>query len=86
MASFLTEERFEKFIAGGLAGAIAKSTIAPLDRVKVLFQTTTRLFNLQSGVHESKRILSQEGFSAFWKGNCAQLLRITPYTAIVASM
>ena len=83
MAGLLSEEAFEKFVAGGLAGAVAKSTIAPLDRVKVLFQATTRIFSLQNGLGESHRIMSQEGFAAFWKGNCAQLLRITPYTAIV---
>lgn len=83
MAGLLDEQRFEKFVAGGLAGALSKSAIAPFDRVKVLFQTTTRLFSLKNGLMESNRIWSQEGITAFWKGNCAQLLRITPYAAIV---
>jgi hypothetical protein len=85
MVGLLTEDIFEKFIAGGVAGAVAKSVIAPLDRIKVLFQTTTRLFTLHNGWLEMHRISSQEGIRAFWKGNCAQILRIMPYTAIVTT-
>lgn len=72
-----------RFMSGGLAGMVAKSAIAPLDRVKVLFQATIRTFSFKSCVEEFRRILTHEGPLAFWKGNGAQLIRIFPYSAIV---
>jgi solute carrier family 25 protein 16 len=76
-------EDLNRFLSGGLAGIIAKTAIAPLDRVKVLFQATVRHFSLINCVAEFKRIISHEGYLAFWKGNGAQLIRIFPYSAIV---
>lgn len=36
-------------VAGGVAGCVAKSVIAPLDRVKILFQTNNPHFQRHSG-------------------------------------
>lgn len=83
MTELFSKEKLRKFVSGGIAGGIAKSTIAPLDRVKVLFQATIRKFNFHSAIGEFTRIRQEEGIRAFWKGNGAQVLRIVPYTAIV---
>ena len=61
----------KKFIAGGIAGAVAKSAIAPLDRIKILFMTNGRTFNYKEGIKEAYRILIEEKFISFWKGNMA---------------
>lgn len=83
MTELFSKEKLRKFISGGIAGGVAKSAIAPLDRVKVLFQATVRKFSFKSAIHEFARIKQEEGIRAFWKGNGAQVLRIVPYTAIV---
>lgn len=59
------------FLAGGLAGMIAKTIVAPIERVKLLMQLSTNSIPLKSvGTvwTTSSRIYRQEGFLAFWRG------------------
>jgi solute carrier family 25 protein 42 len=69
--------------AGGLAGAVAKSAIAPLDRVKILFQVAPdRVFNYSAAVRDAKLIIQEEGVSGLWRGNGAMMVRVVPYAAV----
>ncbi|VDQ07338.1 unnamed protein product [Trichobilharzia regenti] len=69
-------------MAGGLAGCVAKTTIAPLDRAKINFQSTCMRFNVHSLVGFLKDTYSKHGFLCLWRGNTATLARIFPYAAI----
>ncbi|KAL8101569.1 mitochondrial carrier protein CoAc1 [Apium graveolens] len=72
----------KELIAGGAAGAFAKTAVAPLERIKILFQTRTEGFR-SLGVHQSlKKILNHEGVLGFYKGNGASVVRIIPYAAL----
>ncbi|XP_042422170.1 mitochondrial carrier protein CoAc1-like isoform X3 [Zingiber officinale] len=72
----------KELIAGGAAGAFAKTAVAPLERLKILMQTRTEGFK-SLGILESLRQLKQhEGFLGFYKGNGASVLRIIPYAAL----
>lgn len=76
-------EFLEGFIAGGLAGAISKSVIAPADRVKIIFQVEPhRPFSLRNAVDLSKSMVREGGFLALWKGNGATMMRVVPYASI----
>ncbi|ETS65366.1 hypothetical protein PaG_00099 [Moesziomyces aphidis] len=73
--------------AGGIAGCVAKSAIAPLDRVKILFQAQNPEFAKYSGrwlgVFQAGRdIVRSDGPSALFQGHSATLMRIFPYAAI----
>ncbi|KAK9477520.1 mitochondrial carrier domain-containing protein [Lipomyces japonicus] len=74
-------------IAGGIAGCAAKSLIAPLDRVKILFQTSSPDFAKYSGTrlglwHAAGKIYRADGVLGLFQGHSATLLRIFPYAAI----
>jgi len=72
----------QSFIAGGTAGTFAKSTIAPLERVKILFQIQSRYYPYAGILSTIKEITKKEGVTGLWKGNAATVVRIFPYAAI----
>lgn len=74
-------------LAGGVAGCTAKTLIAPLDRVKILFQTNNPRFERYTkrrlGVwHAATDIYREFGVLGLFKGHAATLLRIFPYAGI----
>ncbi|KAI0197747.1 mitochondrial carrier domain-containing protein [Astrocystis sublimbata] len=75
------------FVAGGIAGCAAKTTVAPLDRVKILFQTSNPQFAKYTGSwsglsHALSDIYAQHGIVGLFRGHSATLLKIYPYAAI----
>ncbi|XP_043722535.1 mitochondrial carrier protein CoAc1-like [Telopea speciosissima] len=72
----------KELIAGGAAGAFAKTAVAPLERIKILLQTRTEGFHSLSVYQSLKKLLKQEGVLGFYKGNGASILRIVPYAAL----
>lgn len=73
---------FKSFIAGGVAGMCAKTTVAPLDRIKILLQAHNhhyKHFGVFSGL---KGIVQKESVFGLYKGNGAQMVRIFPYGAV----
>lgn len=74
-------------VSGGIAGSAAKTLIAPLDRVKILFQTSNPEFLKYRGkfsglFRASKRIWSNDGIYGLFQGHSVTLLRIFPYASI----
>ncbi|RNA07235.1 graves disease carrier -like [Brachionus plicatilis] len=70
------------FVSGGIAGSVAKTLVAPIDRVKILKQVHSKHY-AGFGIFESfHRIYQIEGFLALYKGNGAQMVRIFPYAAL----
>lgn len=74
-------------IAGGISGSCAKTLIAPLDRIKILFQTSNPHYKKYSGSflglnQALHHIYSTDGIRGFFQGHSATLLRIFPYSAI----
>lgn len=74
-------------IAGGLAGCIAKTAVAPLDRVKILFQASNPDFQKYAGTwtgayRAGLAIYRDGGTRGLLQGHSATLLRIFPYAAI----
>ncbi|ODN05545.1 Graves disease carrier protein [Orchesella cincta] len=79
------EKQFEfilkSLVAGGVAGMCAKTSVAPLDRMKILLQAHSKHYS-HLGVFSGLRgIVKKERFIALYKGNGAQMVRIFPYAA-----
>jgi solute carrier family 25 protein 42 len=73
----------ESLIAGGTAGAIAKSVIAPADRVKIMYQVDpNRPFSLSAAVKTAKDIVRTEGVLGLWRGNGVMMARVIPYAGV----
>ncbi len=60
----------EYFVAGGIAGVVSRTAIAPIERVKILYQVS-RASVSTSWLQLAPRIWREEGFLSFWKGNTA---------------
>ncbi|KAL1507026.1 hypothetical protein AB1Y20_007888 [Prymnesium parvum] len=80
---------FIDFCAGGVSGAVAKTATAPIERVKLLIQTQDANPKIRSGevprytgiVNCFTRVASEQGFSAFWRGNTVNVIRYFPTQA-----
>ncbi|KAL1356505.1 hypothetical protein HN51_008510 [Arachis hypogaea] len=72
----------KELLAGGTAGGFAKTVVAPLERVKILFQTRRAEFHSSGLVGSVSRIAKTEGFLGFYRGNGASVARIIPYAAL----
>eukprot|EP00467_Chlorarachnion_reptans_P004559 CAMPEP_0114516958 /NCGR_PEP_ID=MMETSP0109-20121206/17625_1 /TAXON_ID=29199 /ORGANISM="Chlorarachnion reptans, Strain CCCM449" /LENGTH=486 /DNA_ID=CAMNT_0001697421 /DNA_START=209 /DNA_END=1669 /DNA_ORIENTATION=- len=67
---------------GGCAGIIAKTSVAPIQRVKLLFQVTDRPFSVWKSAQMGFNIVKDEGFLSLWRGNSAVIVRTLPYVSI----
>lgn len=72
----------KSFLAGGVAGMCAKTTTAPLDRLKILLQAQNVHYVNYSVWSGFKAIYRKEGLRGYFKGNGAMMVRIFPYAAI----
>jgi hypothetical protein len=68
--------------AGGFAGMVAKSVVAPFDRIKILYQISSAEFHIYKVPGVAMNIVRTEGWTALWKGNTATMIRVFPYSGI----
>ena len=72
--------------AGGVAGALSKTVVAPIERVKLLLQTQDSNAKIKSGemprykgiIDCFARVTAEQGFASFWRGNMANVIRYFP--------
>jgi len=72
------------FCAGGVAGAVSRTVVSPLERLKILFQIQTvgrEEYKLSVGKGLMK-MWKEEGWRGFMRGNGTNCIRIVPYSAV----
>jgi len=74
--------------SGGVAAALSKTVVAPIDRVKFLLQVqhdskTIAVDKRYKGIIDVlKRVPKEQGFTALWRGNLANVIRYFPTQAL----
>ena len=71
----------KSFAAGGIAGMTSKTSIAPLDRMKILLQAHNDHYKSCGVISGMVRVVKNEGFLGLYKGNGAMMIRVFPYAA-----
>lgn len=72
------------FMYGAISAAISKTSVAPVERLKLLLQT--RYINSNNKMtHIVSNILSKQGILSFWRGNLPNVIRYFPLQAFMLS-
>jgi len=76
-------------MAGGVAGTISKTAVAPIERVKLVLQIQDAnkeqipVEKRYKGIGDAfRRIPAEQGFASLWKGNLANVIRYFPTQAL----
>lgn len=80
------EQLLSDLVIGGSVGAVAKTVMAPVERIKLLLQTMDSNPDIISGKIEPykgvgdcfTRVRADQGMQAFWRGNLVNCLRYAP--------
>ncbi|CAG9763196.1 unnamed protein product [Ceutorhynchus assimilis] len=76
------------FMAGGVSAAVAKTAVAPIERVKLLLQVQevskqiTQEQRYKGMIDCFIRIPREQGFLSYWRGNLANVIRYFPTQAL----
>jgi solute carrier family 25 phosphate transporter 23/24/25/41 len=82
--NFISDPIVAAFCAGGMAGAVSRTVVSPLERLKILFQVQSAgrdAYKLSVGKGLEK-MWREEGWRGFMRGNGTNCIRIVPYSAV----
>ncbi|KAI0440685.1 solute carrier family 25 member 42 [Xylaria telfairii] len=81
---FISQPVVAAFCAGGVAGAVSRTVVSPLERLKILLQVQSAghsEYKLSVGKALGK-MWKEEGWRGFMRGNGTNCIRIVPYSAV----
>mmetsp|Transcript_14075 Transcript_14075/g.16475 ORF Transcript_14075/g.16475 Transcript_14075/m.16475 type:complete len:325 (+) Transcript_14075:94-1068(+) len=67
-------------VAGGVAGSVAKTVVAPLERIRIMAQTGHAH---KTTIGTARAILEHEGVVGLWRGNFVNCCRVFPSRGIL---
>lgn len=81
---FFSQPVVAAFCAGGVAGAVSRTVVSPLERLKILFQVQSagRTEYKLSVSKALAKMWREEGWRGFMRGNGTNCIRIVPYSAV----
>lgn len=83
-AEFFSTPFTAAFCAGGVAGAVSRTVVSPLERLKILYQIQDagRSEYKMSIAKALRKMYRDEGWRGFMRGNGTNCVRIVPYSAV----
>jgi solute carrier family 25 phosphate transporter 23/24/25/41 len=84
MREFVSTPFTAAFCAGGVAGAVSRTVVSPLERLKILYQIQS-VGRTEYKLSISKALMKMykdEGWRGFMRGNGTNCIRIVPYSAV----
>ena len=80
----MSEPVVAAFWAGGVAGAVSRTAVSPLERLKIIFQVQNAgREDYKLGVAKAlRKMWVEEGFAGLMRGNGTNCIRIVPYSAV----
>ncbi|KAJ8534818.1 hypothetical protein K7X08_016546 [Anisodus acutangulus] len=73
----------KSLVAGGVAGGVSRTAVAPLERLKILLQVqNSHSMKYNGTIQGLKYIWRTEGFKGLFKGNGTNCARIVPNSAV----
>ena len=87
LQNVLQNPAVQSLLAGGTAGIVSRTAVAPIERVKILLQVqslsarghTPRHTSVVGSLHS---IVKTEGVGGLWRGNSANCVRVFPSSAL----
>jgi hypothetical protein len=82
--SWISQTVVASFFAGGIAGAVSRTVVSPLERLKILLQVQNvgrEEYKMSIGKALGK-MWREEGWRGMMAGNGANCIRIVPYSAV----
>lgn len=73
---------YDSMWQGAVAGIAAKTCIAPLERVKIIFQIGQDKFTMLGAYQKLIGMIKQEGVLSLWKGHSTTIMRVAPYAGL----
>ncbi|XP_048471668.1 calcium-binding mitochondrial carrier protein SCaMC-3-like [Rhincodon typus] len=78
---------WKQLLAGATAGAVSRTSTAPLDRLKIYIQTTTTKTIVRGGPHVSMHqhfynIIREEGLFGLYRGFTPNCMKVVPAVSI----
>jgi len=84
--AFDTRKFLIDLASGGTAAAVSKTAVAPIERVKLLLQVQDASKSIEkkyTGIIDVlTRVPKEQGFTALWRGNLANVIRYFPTQAL----